>query len=169
MVRQEGEFNVEGTQTVTRFSLSLLAPDPRKYAVDVTSAETALPSSAGGLSLPLSLPVSVGATVTAGVLTVTNRGNTAAPAVLTVVGPCPPFTITRRGSGESLRFTEALPAGRTLVIDTYRNRALLDGTALRVLSGSWFNLAPGVNEIAFSASSYDPAARLRIESRSAWR
>lgn len=169
MVRQEGEFNVEGNQATTRFSFSLLAPDPRKYGVEASAVETGLPSSSGGLSLPLSLPLSVGGAATSGVLTVVNEGNIASPVMLTVSGPCPPFEITRRGSGETLRFPDSLAAGRTVVIDGDRRRALLDGTVLTLLTGSWFDLEPGVNEIAFSAASYNPSARARSESRSAWR
>lgn len=168
LVRQEGQPLVEVVNHWARFSLSLLAPDPRRYSVAVTTVETGLPTTTGGLSLPLSLPLSIGATVASGVLTATNSGNMATRPTLTVYGPVGPFSITHRGTGQVLRFHESIPAGRRLVLDTDRRRALLDGTAGRRVTGSWFEYAPGDNEVAFAAD-YNEDARLVSEHRSAWR
>ena len=169
-VRQEGELLSERAGGWARFSLSLLAPDPRKYATAVSSSSTGLPSTSGGLSLPLSMPFSVNATVTSGVIVATNDGNMATRPTLKLYGPTPPDTrITHRGTGQTIRVPEAVPAGRFLLLDVDNRRALLDGTAARRVTGAWFDYAPGDNEIALSAPTYDPAALLVSEHRSAWR
>jgi hypothetical protein len=160
---------VERLRNWARFSIALTAPDPRRYAVGITRAETGLPSTSGGLSLPVSLPVSIGATVTSGVLSATNDGNMGTRPTLAVYGPVAPFALTHRGTGQTLRFHESVPAGRFLLLDTDRRRALLDGTAGRRVTGSWFEYGPGINEVAFTAATYDPDARLVSEHRSAWR
>jgi hypothetical protein len=87
----------------------------------------------------------------------------------TVVGPSPRFSITHRATGRTLSFAEPVAVGRSLTIDTDRRTALLDGTASRVVTGTWFDYEPGVNEVAFSAPTYDSSALLVSTHRSAWR
>jgi hypothetical protein len=171
LVRQDGDPLVERSGGWARFSLAFVAPDPRRYSNTETTASTGLPQTSGGLSLPFSLPVSIGATTTAGVLTVTNEGNMAAPWTATLTGPVPAgATITHRGLSKTLRFPHAVDAGRTLAV-AYDGSlsALLDGTAGRVVTGSPFFLEPGANEIAFAAPSYDAASLLSLTFRSAWK
>lgn len=172
LVRQEGDPLTERRGGWARFSLSLIAPDPRRYAVDVTTVETGLGSTAGGLSLPVTLPLSIAADTTSGVLVAVNGGNMGTRPTLTVHGPVDPFTITHRGGegvSRTLRYHEAVPAGRFLVIDTDKRTALLDGTTTRRLTGTWFEYEPGDNEVVFSATSYSSTARLVSEHRNAWR
>lgn len=169
LVRQEGDPMVERRGGWARFSVSLIAADPRRYGVDEVTASTGLPETTGGLSLPVSLPISIGATVSSGRVSVTNEGNMSTRPTFVIAGPCPAFSITHVGSGRRLASFEAVPDGRSLVLDADRRLALLDGTALRVVTGTWFDLEPGVNEVAFTAAAYDPAARLDVTFRSAWR
>lgn len=168
-VRQDGDPLSERRGGWARINLSLEAADPRRYSSIETNASTGLPQTSGGLSLPITLPLTIGATVSSGRLTVTNEGNFGTRPTFTVWGPCPAFSITHIGTGRRLASAEAVPDGRALVLDADRKVALLDGTALRVVTGSWFDLEPGVNEIGFSAAAYDPAARLDVTFRSAWR
>jgi len=168
LVRQDGDPIVERLNGWARFSLSLVAPDPRRYGAEV-SASTGLPLTTGGLTLPITLPVTVGATTTSGLLSVVNEGNMPTRPVMAVTGPCPPFTITQVSTGRRLSALEAVPAGRTMFLDFDRRLALLDGTALRVVTGTWFELEPGTNDIQFNSSTYDAAAQLTVTFRSAWR
>lgn len=169
-VRKSGDLVADRKAAKAAVSLSLIAPDPRRYATNTVTASTGLPVTTGGLVLPLVLPLSLAATMSSGVLSVTNDGNADALPVFTITGPCPAgATITHRGTGASLRFTEAIGAGHTLTIDTASRTAVLDGTASRTVIGTWFSYSPGVNEIGFSASSYDAGALLTSTHRSAWR
>src|SRR5207237_3774320 len=139
-----------------RFSISLVAADPRRYDSALTIQTTGLPRTTGGLTLGgtgLTLNgtgLKVGATVTAGVLSAYNFGNMPTRPVFTIQGPCPAFSLTHRGSGRTLRVADPVAAGRSLVIDTDRRRAVLDGTAARTVTGTWFEYAPGNNDVAFS-------------------
>lgn len=167
-VRQQGKplFKREGRHC--SYSLSLVAPDPRMYSVTETVTSTGLPSSTGGLTPPFSLPFSINATTTSGVLTATNEGDMPSPPMLRVDGPCPPFTL-RHNTGRTLSYGEAIPAGRFLLLDASRKQALLDGVAARFVAGSWFEYAPGSNTVSFEASTYDVAALLTSTHRSAWK
>lgn len=167
-VRQGGDVLVAQRAATATMSLSLVAPDPRRYSPIVSTYSTGLGQSVGGLVVPVTPPVTIGATVILGGLTLTNAGNMATPPVFTVVGPCAPGSITHN-SGRTLRWNETIPAGRTLTIDTATRTALLDGTAQRVVTGSWFQLDPGENVVAFAATSYDADSLLSVSYRHSWR
>lgn len=167
-VRQSGKplFKREGRHC--NYSLSVVAPDPRGYSVDETVVSTGLPQSSGGLTVPFTLPTPISATTTSGVLTVTNEGDMPTSPILRVTGPCPPFTL-RHNSGRTLTYSQAVAAGRYVELDTASRTALEDGAAPRFVSGSWFDYSPGVNTVAFAASSYDAGALLTSTHRSAWK
>lgn len=169
MVRREGTPVVTRGGTRANLSVGLVAPDFRRYSPVAETASTNLPTTAGGLSLPISLPISLGATVSTGRMTVLNEGNEDTSPTFTVIGPCPPCTITHLGTGRQMQVPDAVPAGRVLVIDVDKHTALLDGTASRVVTGTWFDLPPGESVIAFAGGPYDPAAQLQVAWRSAWR
>lgn len=168
-VRQGGDPLFARNPASVNVSLSLVAPDPRKYATTVTTAETGLPQTSGGIVLPRSLPYTINATVDSGVLVAHNAGNMSTRPTLRVYGPAPEVRITHRNSGRTLVTHEAVAAGRFLELDTDRKLALLDGTAARLVTGSWFEYEPGDNEVAVTASTYDAGTRLWSQHRSAWR
>lgn len=159
MVYMEGDPLSERIDHHADFSLSLIATDPRRYASEPTVVSTGLPSTTGGLSLPISPPFSIPAVVTGGVLVTENKGNMTTPPRLTVTGPCPPFSITHAATGRTLRFHDPVAAGETVVIDPTTREATVDG-APRYLTGAPFEYAPGVNGLAFNAASYNPGALL---------
>lgn len=169
MVRQEGDPLVDIVGGHASVSLSLVAPDPRRYSTFEASLGARLPATSGGLSLPLTPPLTVGATVISGSIQAINEGNLPTPATFTIYGPCAPATLTNLLTGQQMKTIDAIPAGRTLVMDGATQEALLDGTAPRAVSGAWFDIQPGLNEIAFTATSYDPASLLEVTFRSAWR
>ncbi len=168
-IRQEGKPILRDRfATRATFSLSLLAPDPRKYANALQTLNLVLPSSTGGLVWPVTYPVTWSGVTTNSTATVMNAGTWDSPPLLTVTGPCPPCRITNLTTGQSLRVLEAVPAGQSLVIDVAAGTATVGGQSRRVL-GSWWHLAPGENTIAFSADGYDAAAGLSVAFRSAWK
>lgn len=151
-----------------KFSLSLLAPDPRKYAAALQTLNLVLPVSTGGLVWPVTYPVTWTGVTTNSTGTVVNDGTWDSPPVLTVTGPCPPCRITNLTTSQSLRVVDAVSAGQELVIDVAAGTATVEGQSRRVL-GSWWSLVPGENTIAFSADGYDAGAALTVEFRSAWK
>ncbi|WP_426243679.1 phage distal tail protein [Nocardioides sp. LHG3406-4] len=150
------------------FSLSLLAPDPRKYATSVQSVPLVLPILSGGIAPPLTPPITITGSTSLSQATLTNDGTVTTYPVFTLTGPCPPATILNLTTSEAIRVVDAVPAGQTLVIDVLAGTAVTGGQSRRVL-GSWWGLEPGPNEIAFRADGYDAAAGLTISYRSAWK
>ncbi len=150
------------------FSLSLLAPDPRKYDSASRNAALVLPLLTGGIAPPLTPPFTITGSTSLSQITLTNDGNVTTYPTLVVVGPCPPARIVNLTTGEALRVVDSVPADQTLLIDVQAGTATTGGQSRRVL-GSWWGLAPGANEIAFHADGYDAAAQLLISYRSAWK
>lgn len=150
------------------FSLSLLAPDPRRYEVTTRTTSLVLPVATGGISFPITFPIQFPASTAVSQATLTNDGTVTTYPTLTVTGPCPPATIINLTTSEAIRVVDAVPAGQTLIIDVLNGTATTGGQSRRVL-GSWWGLVPGANEIAFRAAGYDAAAGLRVDYRSAWK
>ena len=168
LVRQHEKPVLDRVAFRAAFSLSLLAPDPRKYATATQTTGLVLPFASGGIAPPLTPPVTVTGSTTTSQASLYNAGTVTSYPVLTITGPCPPATIANLTTSEVRRVVDAVPAGQTLVIDELAGTAVTDGQARRVL-GTPLGLQPGINEVAFSASSYDAAAALSIAFRSAWK
>lgn len=150
------------------FSLSLIAPDPRRYSVTSGSASLVLPITTGGIAPPLTPPLTITGSSSLSQATLVNAGTVTTYPTLTITGPCPPARIANLTTGEALRVVDAVSAGQTLLIDVLNGTATTGGQSRRVL-GSWWGLVPGSNEVAFSAAGYDAAAGLSITYRSAWK
>lgn len=112
---------------------------------------------------------------TEGVARITNDGNftDGSPLTMIVRGPCPPFTLRHRQTGRRISYGQPLTAGRFLLLDSDRKVALegstgSDSYAVRPVRAMWFDALPGLNEVEFSATAYDPSARLELSARHAW-
>lgn len=167
-VRQEGDPLLARSGNRVIVSLSMLAPDPLRYGPWL-SGSTNLPRSLGGFTLPITLPVSTGASTASGAVTAFNDGDTDSDPIFTVWGPTPTGATITDENGRQLYIPEAVSAGRQLIIDTRNRTALLDGVANRVVTGTWPVLRPGINHFRFNASAYDAGAQLTVSYRSARR
>lgn len=159
------------TDVIVTWSVQLIAQDPRRYATDLISVSTGLPSSSGGLTWPATWPISWPATVTSGVLGVDLVGNISTRPRFIITGPCSDPVITLVGTGHVLSWDVDLVTGQYLDIDVDRRTSLLNGQVSRsgsMTSRDWFDLVPGHSDIAFNAAAYDPGASLTVTCRSAW-
>lgn len=168
--RQDDVLPTWESDTVVVWSAQVVAPDPRKYGPEQT-ATTGLPSTVGGLVWPVTWPIRWDATAASGVISVYNAGKLATPARLVVAGPVPGPRVALVGSGRELAWDLELADGQWLDVDTGEYTSLINGQVSRdgaMTSRDWFELPPGVSEIAFNAAVYNAAARLSVVWRSAW-
>ena len=174
-VRRQGEvIPTRHSDKLGAYSVLVAAKDPRKFG-DLVTATTRLPFSEGGLSWPLSFPVTFTGVSGTGQVTVNNPGNTEAPVWLRIDGPIPAggWTITHQGKKQSLTFATALAlgAGEFVTVDMDRREVLAQGQSARsgyVTSRGWFSLDPGDNVIAFSSANYSNTASLSVSTKPAW-
>ena len=173
MVRRAGDVLTATNNLSAKWSIQLVALDPRKFGDELT-ASTGLPSSSGGLLLPATVPFSIEAVTNSGQVSLENVGNESGPVVCRIDGPCPGPIVTHVGSGLALVFASSLVlgVGQWLDIDMEARSVLANGQASRsgwVISRGWSNFTPGQNTWAFTAASYDSGAQLTVSATPAWK
>lgn len=173
-VRREDEVLVRPlTDHAARWSVQLVALDPRLYGAAL-SASTALPSSSGGLVVPITVPIVIEQVQESGRVVLTNPGNIASPVRLRIDGPSsgvlvgPRVTHVESGSVLDLGGARLGPGDWVTVAD---RQVLEQGVAPRagwVTARGWFDLLPGVNTVAWEARESGPGSLLTVESWEAW-
>jgi Siphovirus-type tail component, C-terminal domain len=157
-----------------RWSIILVAPDPRRYAAVLSSVAVGLPQvGAGGLVFPLVFPLTFGSGTSGGQMLLTNTGTMATWPRWDILGPVTGPVITNLDTGQRLAFdpTFDVPAGQHLLIDADAKTVFLAGVSRRdrLFIAEWFDIAPGSVNVRFSsAAGADPAALLTAQWREAW-
>ena len=70
-----------------------------------------------------------------------------------VVGPCTNPSVTVLTTGTTLTFNGTVAEGQELVVDNFRQTAMLSGTSvIESMSGDWLLLAPGANRVVYNVT-----------------
>jgi hypothetical protein len=164
------------------FSIQLAAPDPFRYSLAESRAETTLPRRGGG-GLTFDPPSLSGLDFTpagasgldfgepdqSGAVVVDNQGNAPAPLIIELHGPLvPPVTVSRPDTGQRLIYQGAVFEGQTLVVDTGRRTAYLNDANYRHLLtvADWFRAPPGLSRVMWEhGGDYDERARMVVRWR----
>lgn len=165
-VHRSGEVIVQTSDLEALWSIQVYADDPRKLH-DAVSATTALPQSSGGLTFPVTFPLSFDATTNHGQVTLSNPGNEVGPVTIRIDGPCAGPVIRHENSGRTLVFASSLVlgSGEFLLIDMDARTVLANGQSNRrgyVYSAGWSFFEPGDNTWSFTAASYNAASRMTV-------
>lgn len=92
---------------------------------------------------------------------VTNNGIDRAHPVWTITGTAINPSITNLTTGQTMTFNGTVPSGQTLVIDTYKQTATLEGAnVFALVSGDWLELATGTNQISYTVTGTTDASTL---------
>lgn len=174
-VSRQGEVLIEGTptQTVKTFSIGLVAADPRKFGATLTLT-TPLPSSTGGITVPLTVPFAINSTVFTGQVSMLNPGNHVGPVVARISGPAPQGgIITHTSSAGTSVFALGLPLGdgEFVDIDMENETVLAQGQAASrtqwITMRGFSGFDPGENTWSFTAP-VASAATLTITATPSW-
>jgi len=153
---------------------TFVALDPTIYAGTETEfGPLTPPSFIGGVTVPITVPFSIGATITGGVATLVNEGTKESGLLLRVDGPTllPRITLERAdGVVQTLTVAMQLGAGEWLDIDTAQRAVTLNGVTSRrgQASGDWPILPTGTHTLTFRTTDANPASTLTGSFRSAW-
>lgn len=164
------------TDRTAQFDVALLAPDPRKYAVDATTASLSIAQPAAGLAPPwtppILLPARTGGTDTA---TVVNTGTYESQPLIRIAGPGYGPQIFNLTTNLYLAYDVTLGVTDYLLIDCQSGACLLNGTAPRApVSGSAvterFVMEPGENRLQLRGTATDPVLVMTgtVEFNPAW-
>lgn len=164
----------EASSGLTKFQVTLRAPDPRKYYT--TGSTLTIPNSSGtlpasGIEPYLTPPITIPAPTIAGGTTVPNIGDYNTYPVFTITGPANVITLYNTTSNTYIRIVYSFAAGNTLVIDTKARTILQNGTinrrAYMTNESTWFNIDPGnTTKIVFVDNS--GSATCSVSYNAAW-
>lgn len=146
------------------------ATDPRIYDVAVQSTNLTVPTVSGGLAFPLAFPLSWGS-ATGSSQILTNAGSFGSRPIVTITGPLTNPKVERVTPTDLfILLNIALGVGDVLTIDFQAKTILLGGTASRYFAldptSTWWELAPGANQVQLSATSGSGSASVAFSS--AW-
>lgn len=173
-VRRSGKPVVKReTSTIATWSLMVTAADPRRYGTDEHVTQLYLPMSSGGLSFPITSPLTIPATVVSGDADLPNDGTIGSRPRILIYGPVsqPSITVTLSdGSTSTLLYGDDIAAGDWVDLDCDVRTAYYNSQSSRRsrLSGDWPEIPPGGATLAFRAPVYSSTAYLVASHRSAW-
>lgn len=156
----------------------MVCQDPRIYSGSLAQGSSGLAQHEGGLTVPLTLPATVGGFLVGGRLDLLNEGTAATSLFMRIDGPVTsPRVILQRpdGSVQSVEFFDlAVPSGQWVEVNTANGTALRNGLPGSSVRGRviWdvdpYPLLPGTTVVRFLAGEFDEAALLTTTHRSAW-
>ncbi|MET9467795.1 hypothetical protein ABZY44_23930 [Streptomyces sp. NPDC006544] len=163
------------TDRIAEYSVLVTAADPRRYSTDLQAQSAGLPSVTGGVTLPLTMPLTITAGTSSGQISLSNAGSMSTRPTFTIDGPvADPVIVVQYPDSTvvQLAFSDTLGAGDQLVIDTAARSVVLNGSVSRrgYLSVARWPVIPPTSTVTvqWTASSYDSAALLTGTCRSAW-
>jgi hypothetical protein len=154
------------------FQIQWKAPDPRRYADIETILTLSPPTGAvGGITYPLTVPFSFNTTgLSTSSATAVNAGTIATRPLVILHGPLVDPQIGNVSAQRTLSFLLTIAGGDSLTVDFDRRTVLLNGTASRAsaltATAAWWELAPGGNDLQFTAGGGDGLCEVRY--RSSW-
>jgi hypothetical protein len=164
------------TDTKATYSVMVTAADPRRYATSLQTQTTGLPVTSGGLSFPVTFPITFSATGGPGQVTAVNSGDFETRPVLTLAGPVVAPLVSALypdGSVRQLVYGQDLATGDILTIDTDAHTVLINGGVSRrrfmTVPAGWPTIGAGQSvTYLFQSSAYSATATLTVSWRSAW-
>lgn len=157
-------------------TLQWICADPRVYELTERSLVITAPTAGiGGLTYPLSYPLSYGTAGSPNSGLAPNVGSEATKPVLVFTGPITTPRVVNTTAARALEFNIDLTAGQTLTVDTKAGTVLLNGTTDRLYTRSnltvpvkHFELDPGANSLTLLAAAFGTGAHLEVLWRSAY-
>lgn len=131
----------------------------------------------GGMSFPISFPMSFAPTMATGATTVTSVGAVPSHFIARLYGPCTGPSLVNTTTGEQITFKSSLSlgAGEYVEVDTRERSAnwLSDASISRLgdvdfTATSWWRLEPGDNDIRYLPADADAGSEAVVFYRAAW-
>jgi len=164
------------TDRIATYSVLVTAADPRRYSTSLQTGTTGLPSTTGGLTYPITFPITWSATTVSGQINAVNSGSIDTRPILTIAGPVVAPTVSALypdGTVRQLAYSLDLASGDVLAIDTDAHTVILNGGVSRrrfmTVPGGWPTIPAGASvAYQFQSSTYNATATLTATWRSAW-
>jgi len=170
MVRRSGEIpEKKEADTDCRFTIGLVAPDPRKYGTTLHTATATQASAAAGLAPPLTPPFTLPAGAPPMAVACTNAGSFETRPTVTITGPITAPAVVNQTTGQAVSFTGmTLAASDQLVVDLSAKQTYLNGVYRTAdIGSSWWVLQPGTTTVQVTGTGAT-GSTMTVAWRDAW-
>lgn len=146
--------------------ISVIARTELEYFVDSTVNTKSIPIyQGGGMAIPMGIPMDMSSVIGGDAVVINNGGNSEFFPTIRVDGSFNGFVLKNNTTGKQIEYDGILGASDYLEIDMYNRVALKNGSvnALADISGDWWWLAIGDNEILLITTSGDGDAEFTYQ------
>lgn len=172
-LRRQQPLRVTGTWQ-KEFQIGMVAADPRIYS-NALNQDGALASGIavpGGRSYSRAYPDVYGGGNILGQVLVTNAGNTDSYPIISIAGPGTNPSVLNYTLNKRITLLTTLSSTDVAIIDTLNRTVTISGhpsySTVDFLNSAWWPLAPGVNDLRLSFSTYASPASFTVTWRNAW-
>lgn len=157
------------TLTEVRFSVVLVAPDPRKYGTVQHSVTVNQGTYAAGLAPPLTPPLALPAGFPPMSTVITNAGSFETRPTVTIAGPVTAPAVVNTTTGQTVSFsTLTLGSTDVLIVDFLNKQATLNGVYRTAdLASAWWVAQPGSTGVQVTGTATS-GAYMTVTWRDAW-
>lgn len=129
----------------TKFTVDMVAPDPRRYGPVIRVGPAGLPVSTGGVRFPQSTPFNFGSVSDAGRLIVHNAGLIPLHPIIEVEGGFSTVSVQDIVGGNRLTLEHPVPVGGSVFLDSRVRRVTADHQEVTrwLTRREWFSVPPG--------------------------
>ena len=139
----------------TKFTIDMLAPDPRRYGPLTTVGPIGLPQVSGGVRFPQRAPFNFGSVTDAGRMRIPNSGALPLHPTVRVQGGFSAVTVRNITTGRTVSLEWPVGEAEELVLDMGRRRATAAGVDVTrwMTRRQWFEIPAGeTHELRFEAT-----------------
>lgn len=169
-VRRSGEVaELKVADADVRFTIGLVAPDPRKYGTVLHQLTATQASGAPGLAPPLTPPFTLPAGAPPMAVAVTNAGSFETRPVVTIAGPITSPAVVNQTTGQAVSFSGmVLAASDQLAVDLNAKQSYLNGVYRTAdVGSSWWVLQPGTTTVQVTGT-VSTGSTVTVAWRDAW-
>jgi hypothetical protein len=165
VVKQVNPYN----HKVHTFLIEMVAPDWRFYSQEEIMQQLGVTVVPGGTDIPFEeIPVSIDATPPAGTEVtniIINEGNEVTDPILKLYGPGTTFIMENITTGDTLTLSATIVEGDEVEINVKERTVIKNGVTNLYpdLTGDFWSLAPGENELRFFVNSGDEVGITKLE------
>lgn len=163
------EDNDDGKRTFNSFTIQFLCDDPAIYSSSYITTSIYLAAITGGLSIPTSIPLTIGTPTGLGYAVINNTGNYKSYPILRLYGPLTNPRITNNTTGKAIQVNTTLTGSDEVIINT-KDKTIVDQAGNNLIGdldgtyNDFFALAPGNNQIQLThTGSYSASAYLNVQ------
>jgi hypothetical protein len=162
-----------GSSNIDHCFITVTAVSEKEYFEDRTIKTGVINVySGGGMSVPMPVPMDMTVSPIGGSTVLVNSGNALCFPIMTIRGAlATDFNIINDTVGKTITYDNAVLVNDRIVLDFYNRTAIKNSVSsvLGDISGDWFGLVPGTNQLRITSSGAFDDGRADVEFKNSYR